>query len=200
MSLTAASLKNPTAVIVAILLAALFGIISLFKLPIQLTPDVSQPMITITTGWRSAAPEEMEAEIIERQEDVLKGLQGLVSLESSSSRGNGNITLKYRTGVNLERALIDVMNALNQVPSYPPDATEPVIAVGGNNTFTAIAWFAIKPTEDNERDIESYQDFVEEVVQARIERVSGVAKTTLLADCRVNCELLLTLIKRQLWV
>lgn len=177
MTLTNASLKNPTAVIVAILLATLFGVISLLKLPIQLTPDISQPMITISTGWRSAAPEEMEAEIIERQEDVLKGMQGLSSLESSSSQGNGNITLRYRTGVNLERALIDVMNALNQVPSYPPDATEPVISVGGDNTFTAIAWFALKPTDDNQRDISSYQDFVEETVQSRLERVSGISKT-----------------------
>jgi len=177
MNLTAASLKNPTAVVVAILLAALFGAISLLKLPVQLTPEISQPMITVTTNWRAAAPEEVEAEIIERQEDVLKGLQGLVNLESTSNQGNGNITLRYRTGVNLERALIDVMNALNQVPSYPPDATEPVIAVGGNTTFTAIAWFALKPVEGNPRDIASYQDFVEEVVQTRMERVSGISQT-----------------------
>ena len=114
MNLTLSSLKNPTAVIVAILLVLLFGAISLFKLPVQLTPDISKPEITIATGWRSAAPEEMEAEIIERQEDVLKGLQGLESLISSSGQGRGNITLKYRTGINLERALIDVMSALNQ--------------------------------------------------------------------------------------
>ncbi|WP_196139110.1 efflux RND transporter permease subunit [Aliikangiella sp. G2MR2-5] len=177
MTLTSASLKNPTAVIVAILLAGLFGVISLFKLPVQLTPDVSQPMIQIATSWRGAAPEEMESEIIERQEDVLKGLQGLVSLESTSSQANGQITLRYKTGVNLERALIDVMNALNQVPSYPADASEPVIAVGGASVFNAIAWFALKPAEGNERDIASYQDFVEEAVQTRLERVEGISQT-----------------------
>jgi multidrug efflux pump subunit AcrB len=177
MNLTSSALKNPTAVIVAILLVALFGMISLFKLPIQLTPDISQPIISISTGWRAAAPEEMEAEIIERQEDVLKGLQGVESLISTSSQGSGTITLRYRTGVNLERALIDVMSALNQVPNYPPDATEPVISVGGNNTFTAIAWFALKPLEGNSRSIESYQDYVEEVVQTRLERVNGISQT-----------------------
>jgi len=177
MNLTLSSLKNPTAVVVAILLVMLFGAISLFKLPVQLTPDISKPEITISTGWRSAAPEEMEAEIIERQEDVLKGLQGLESLISSSGQGNGNITLQYRAGINLERALIDVMSALNQVPSYPPDATEPVISVGGDNTFSAIAWFALKPLEDNDTDIIGYQDYIEEVVQTRLERVNGISKT-----------------------
>ena len=176
MSLTSASLKNPTSVIVAILLAILFGVISIFQLPIQLTPDITQPVISISTGWPSAAPEEIEADIVERQEDVLKGLQGLDSLESSSSSGGGDITLRYRTGVNLDRALIDVMNALNQVPNYPPDATEPVITVGGNNRSDAIAWFALKTTAENNREIVSYQDYVEEVVQARFERVAGVSK------------------------
>lgn len=177
MKLTQLSLGNPTAVVVGILLVALFGAISLFRLPIQLTPDVSQPMIVISTGWRAAAPEEMEAEIIERQEDVLKGLQGVEKMESSAGAGSGSITLRYRTGINLERALIDVMNALNQVPSYPPDATEPVIAVGGNTTFTAIAWFAIKPLPGNNEDIVGYQDFVEETIQPRLERVNGISQT-----------------------
>ncbi|MFT5162176.1 MAG: multidrug efflux pump subunit AcrB [Alteromonadaceae bacterium] len=177
MKLTHLSLGNPTAVIVGILLVILFGLISLFRLPIQLTPDVSQPKIVISTNWRAAAPEEMEAEIIERQEDVLKGLQGVEKMQSSASSGSGNITLDFRTGVNLERALIDVMNALNQVPSYPPDADEPVISVGGNSTFTAIAWFALKPLEGNKRDIASYQDFVEESVQPKMERVNGISQT-----------------------
>jgi len=176
MRLTAASLNNPTAVIVAVLLVALFGAISLFKLPVQLTPDISQPRIVISTNWRAAAPEEIEAEIVERQEDVLKGLQSLEYLESNSSQGNGTITLRYKTGVNLERALIDVMNALNQVPNYPPDATEPVIAVGGASTFDAIAWFALKTRAGNDREIESYQDYVEEIIQTRLERVEGISQ------------------------
>lgn len=190
MILTSASLKNPTAVIVAILLAILFGLISFFKLPIQLTPDISQPMITISTSWRSAAPEEIEAEIIERQEDALKGLQGLVSLETTSSQSSGNIVLRYQTGINLERALIDLMSALNQVPSYPPDATEPVISVGGNSTFTAIAWLALKPLPNNTRDITTYQDFVEEVIKTKLERVSGVSKVNAFGG--LNSELRVT--------
>ena len=97
MNLTLSSLKNPTAVVVAILLVMLFGAISLFKLPVQLTPDISKPVISVSTNWRSAAPEEIEAEIIERQEDALKGLQDLESLESSSRKGSGSITLLYNT-------------------------------------------------------------------------------------------------------
>lgn len=165
MSLTSSALKNPTGVVVAVLLVALLGAISLFQLPIQLTPDISKPEISISTSWRAAAPEEIEAEIIERQENVLKGLQGLDSLISSSSQGSGTITLLYKSGVNLDRALVDLMSSLNQVSNYPVDATEPVISVGGSDPTSAMAWFALKPMQGNNRDISTYQDYVEEVIQ-----------------------------------
>jgi multidrug efflux pump subunit AcrB len=177
MSLTSSALKNPTGVVVAVLLVALLGAISLFQLPIQLTPDISKPEISISTSWRAAAPEEIEAEIIERQENVLKGLQGLESLISSSSQGSGTITLLYKSGVNLDRALVDLMSSLNQVSNYPVDATEPVISVGGSDPTSAMAWFALKPMQGNNRDISTYQDYVEEVIQPKMERVSGVAKS-----------------------
>ena len=67
MNITRASVKNPAAVLVIISLVFIFGVIAMFNLPIQLTPDIEQPQITISTGWRAAAPEEVESVIIEPQ-------------------------------------------------------------------------------------------------------------------------------------
>ena len=53
-------LDNHVAALVAVLLVILFGLVSLARLPIQLTPEVERPTITITTSWRAAAPEEVE--------------------------------------------------------------------------------------------------------------------------------------------
>ena len=61
MYLTRLSLSNPVAVAVAFLLVVLFGLISLDRLPIQLTPEVQAPEISISTAWRAAAPEEVES-------------------------------------------------------------------------------------------------------------------------------------------
>ena len=77
MNLTRLALSNPVAVIAAILLVALMGTIAMLSLPIQMIPDVQRPFIQISTGWRTAAPEEVESEIIEPQEDVLRGIPGL---------------------------------------------------------------------------------------------------------------------------
>ncbi len=174
MRLTRLSLGNPVAVVVAVLLLLLFGLISLERLPVQLTPEVEEPEITITTSWRAAAPQEVEAEIIEPQEEALRGLPGATELLAQASRGQGKITLSFAVGTDLRRALLEVLNRLNRVPSYPADADEPVIStVGGGSR--AIAWFIIKDEAGGEQPIAAYKDFVEEVVQARFERVPGVA-------------------------
>ena len=174
MNLTRLSLSNPVAVAVALLLVVLFGLISLGRLPIQLTPEVQEPEISISTTWRAAAPEEVESEIIEPQEDALRGLPGTTQILSEASRGRGKVTLTFAVGTDLRRALLEVMSRLNRVARYPADANEPIIStVGGGSR--PIGWFIIKPVVGNEREIASYQDHIEEVVQSRFERIPGVA-------------------------
>jgi len=175
-NLTKLSLDNHVAVIVALLLAILFGSISLYRLPIQLTPEIQDPEITIKTNWRAAAPNEVETEIIEPQEDVLRGLPGMTKLLSKAQEGRGEITITFSVEMDLRRALLEVINRLNQVPSYPEDVDEPTISTIGGNA-RAIAWFIVKPIAGNDRDISSYKNYIEEVVQTRFERVPGVARS-----------------------
>ncbi|MCF6254992.1 MAG: efflux RND transporter permease subunit [Gammaproteobacteria bacterium] len=174
MKLTRLGLGNPVAVVVGVLLAIMFGLISLDRLPVQLTPEVELPEITITTVWRAAAPEEVESEIVEPQEDVLRGLPGMTKILARAQRGRGSITLTFQVGTDLRRALLEVLSRLNRVQRYPADANEPVInSIGGRSR--AIAWFILKPVAGNDRDVASYQNYVEEVVQTRFERIPGVA-------------------------
>ena len=176
MSWTRLALGNPVATLVAVLLVLLFGALSLARLPVQLTPEVEKPEITIRTNWRAAAPEEVEAQIIEPQEKVLRGLPGMTQMLAKARRGQGEISIEFQVGHDLDRGLLEVLNRLNRVARYPDDADEPVIStVGGRSR--AIAWFILKTSNGNTRDIQSYQDYVEEVVQTRFERVPGVARS-----------------------
>jgi len=177
MNMTKASISNPVAVIAAVLLVLLMGALGLSNLPVQMIPDVQRPFIQITTGWRTAAPEEIESEILEPQEDMLRGLPGLEKMESSASRGRASISLMFSVQTDLQRALIEVINRLNQVPRYPNDVTEPRIYAGQDSFGSAIAWFSLIQAEGNTRPMASYSDFVREVVQARIERVPGIANS-----------------------
>ncbi len=144
------------------------------NLPIQLTPDIQKPEISITTNWRSATPEEVESEIIEPQENALKGLPGVERMLSEARFGSAVVRLTFELEHNLERGLIDVLNRLNSVSSYPFDADEPILNTVGEST-RPIAWFLVTPLPGNTRDIESYRRFVEDNLKEPIERISGVS-------------------------
>ncbi len=174
MNLIQFSIRNPVTVTVGVLLVALFGIVALLRLPIQLTPDVEKPEITVETVWRGASPQEVEREIVDEQEEQLKGVESLEKMTSESLYGQGRIILRFPAGTNTDTALLQVSNRLNQVKEYPTEVDEPVI-LSANNQGSAMAWFIFEPVEGNAIDIETMRDFVEDVVKPRFERVPGVA-------------------------
>ncbi len=175
MKLTEASLSNRVAVMVGIILILIFGIISLNRLPVQMAPNVERPIITVTTVWPGAAPEEVESEILELQEQVFRGMPGVERMSANASYAQASINLEFDIEVDFQKSLIDVINRLNQVPSYPVDANEPTLLIGGNQFGNTIAWFAIRPLEGNDRPIVTYQDFVNDNVLPRFEQINGVS-------------------------
>ncbi|MFU8831835.1 MAG: efflux RND transporter permease subunit [Wenzhouxiangella sp.] len=175
MPLTRLGLSNPVAVAVGCILLVIFGLLSLSRLPVQMTPNIDRPSISISTGWRAAAPAEIESEIIEPQENQLRDVPGLLRMTSTASQGSGSINLEFEVGDDINRALIEVINRLNQVPRYPADVTEPTVRVGSDQFGDTIAWFSIRPLPENDRPIIEYQDFVNEVIKERIERIAGVS-------------------------
>ena len=82
MNLIRFAIQRPVAVFASVLMIILFGLVALQTIPIQLTPDVRKPIINIRTNWPGAAPAEIEREIINRQEEVLRGIEGLNSMIS----------------------------------------------------------------------------------------------------------------------
>ncbi len=176
MKLITASVKYPVSTTVGVLLLSLFGAIALYNIPIQLTPDVEDPEITVTTIWPGASPQEIEREIIDEQEEQLKSLEGLRKMSSSSADSMGTITLTFHVGVDKEEALLKVSNRLEQVPSYPADAEKPVIT-GSNVNFEAIAWLDLEPAGDNafQGEIDTLYDFADDFIKPEFERVPGVA-------------------------
>lgn len=176
MKLVEASIQKPVSVAVGVIFIVLFGLISLFKIPVQLTPDVEKPRITVDTTWIGGSPTEVETEIVREQEDELKTVKGLVEMTSESSDGRGSITLEFLVGTDIDAALVDVSNKLEQVKEYPSDADRPVIS-NVDVRASAIAWFILKPLKGNEVDINIYHDFTEDFIKPRFERVPGVGSS-----------------------
>jgi HAE1 family hydrophobic/amphiphilic exporter-1 len=168
------SIQKPVTVIVGVIIILLFGLISLNRLPYQLSPTVIEPEITVSTVWKGATPYEIEREIIEEQENVLKGIPGLTEMESSSQNSRGTITLRFKIGTVVDEALLRVSNKLNEVRSYPPDVDRPVINASGAATSPVI-WNILKATADNPRPISTYRTYFENEIRQHLERVEGVA-------------------------
>ena len=168
------AIRNPVTTIVGILLIVLFGFVSLIRLPIQLTPDVSKPDITVDTRWEGASPYEVEREIIEEQEEQLKGVEGLEKMFSESSYGEGKIILRFPAGTDNNTTLLRVSNRLNQVKEYPTETDEPVIS-SSDTRGSAMGWFILQTLEGNPVDIDTMRDFAEDIIKARFERIPGVS-------------------------
>lgn len=169
------SIHNPVTVLVGVILAFLFGAIGLMRMPYQLSPTVVEPEITVTTTWIGATPYEVERDIIEEQEKVLKGIPGLIEMESSSETSRGQVTLRFSIGTDVDNALLRVSNKMNEVPNYPDTADKPIISATGANTNPVI-WMVLKTREGNAGNIDHYRTFFENDVRQYLERVPGVAE------------------------
>jgi len=176
MNITKLSVRYGAAVAVVVGLVLMFGLLSLTKLPLQLLPNVSLPQIAIYNNWRSAAPEEVEEAIVQPQEEILQNNSGLESVISNTSRGSGQVRLNYQLGTDMQEALLEVINRLNQAPAIPSDAGEPFVAGGSGNNLPGAATVLVYAKPDNPvKDMIHYQDLIQEVVEARLARIPGVA-------------------------
>ena len=178
MNLIRSAIERPTAVLAVVAMVVMFGFVALQSIPIQLAPDVNRPVINIETRWTGAAPVEVEREILNRQEEELKGLTGLTKMDSRARNDEGEITLEFAPGTDMDRALLLVANRLDRVDGYPDEADEPVLDTASSED-NPIAWFHLRTTQDNTRDISSYLEFVEDVIQDRLERVPGVSRVNI---------------------
>lgn len=168
------SILKPVTILAGIIMLLMFGIISLTRLPYQLSPTVIEPEIQVKTTWRGATPYEIEREIIEEQEDTLKGLPDLIEMESEARNSQGSVTLRFKVGTSVEQALLRVTNKINEVPSYPAGVDNPVVNASGA-TASPVIWMILKTTDGNERSVQTYKTFFEDEVRQHIERVKGVS-------------------------
>ena len=168
-----AAIRYPVTVAVGVMIAILGGVLALRAVPIQLTPEIAKPRVHVQTLWPGASPEEIEKEIVEEQEDVLKTVQGVVEMFSESFDSLGHIALEFAPGTDLTGAVVRVTNKLGEVPSYPDNAERPVVSNAGPFEDESIAWFIARG--DGSIDVAEQSTFLEDTVMPRLERVAGVA-------------------------
>ncbi len=190
MDLIRFAITKPVVVLVGVILVVLFGSVALYQLPYQLAPRIEKPVVGVRTFWAGASPYEIERDIIEAQEKVLKGLPNLVHMESESRDNMGWITLTFDIGVTMSDALLRVSNKLDEVQSYPENVDKPVLSASGSET-DPIVMTALQALPGNPVDVYTSLSFFEENIQQYLERVPGVAEVQIRGGVRREMQVIL---------
>ena len=174
------AIEKPIILSVAVLIICLFGILAVFRVPIQMIPDLDVRAITVTTSWPGATPQDVEKEIIVEQEEYLRRIPSLDRMISKANTGRAEIELEFPHGTDINEVLIRVNNALSQVSGYPENVDEPRI-VTSSFSNSAFIFFRTTPLPGNPKgvDMPLMRDFLEDNIRTQLERVPGVSEVSI---------------------
>ncbi len=172
-----AIVRRGTLLTVAALVLCVLGLLAAFRVPVQMIPDLEVREISVRTNWPGATPQDVEKEILIEQEEFLRAVPNLSRLIAYASTGRAEIELEFPFGTDITQALIDVNNALSQVPAYPETVDEPRVTADSfsQNSFM---YYRVVPLSGNPRalDMDMMRDFIDDNVRTRMERVRGVSQ------------------------
>ncbi|MFT4569006.1 MAG: multidrug efflux pump subunit AcrB, partial [Saprospiraceae bacterium] len=121
-------IKYSVAVNVLMLAIVLFGIMGLQQTKSSFFPQADANIITVSIVYPGASPEEIEEGIVLKIEDNLRGLVGIDRVTSSSRENGASITVEGLRDFDIDVLLTNVKNAVDRVPSYPPQMEPPVVS------------------------------------------------------------------------
>jgi len=134
-------------------------------------PDVTYPSLSIRTTYSDVAAEEIENTITKPIEEALAAIADVEHINSTSSEGSSRVTLNFSWGKDMESAAADVREKIDRVKSQlPEDADAPVLFKFDLSAFPIM--FLGVESNMNANDL---QEYIENKVQYRIERIPGVA-------------------------
>jgi multidrug efflux pump len=119
------AIKKSTTVVVLTILLIVFGVYSYLVLPRESDPDITIPNVFVSTNYRGVSPADMETTVTIEIEKKLKGLDGLKKIESVSSEGMSSINVEFVTGTDIDQALQDVKDKVDEsLGELPTDLDE----------------------------------------------------------------------------
>ncbi|WP_457629300.1 efflux RND transporter permease subunit [Oceanithermus sp.] len=107
----------------------LFGVFTASKLGVDLLPKFDIPIVTVTTAYPGASPEEVANQVTKPLEDTLSTLDGVDQITSISKEGISQIIIQFDYGRSLDLVAVDVSERVTAArPKLPEDVQTPVVA------------------------------------------------------------------------
>jgi|TARA_Y100000310_G_C20679683_1_gene815165 multidrug efflux pump len=176
MILSDVSVKRPVFATVISLLLLAFGILSFRELPLREYPDLSSPMVSISTSYRGASAAVVETKITQVVEDQISGIEGVTSIRSSSSDGSSRISIEFDISRDIDQAANDVRDKVARVVSRLPEDADPPRISKSDSDARPIQYFSLTSTS---MDSMALTDYADRYIQDHFAVIDGVANVSL---------------------
>ncbi|MEO1800356.1 MAG: efflux RND transporter permease subunit [Cyanobacteria bacterium J06629_2] len=183
------SIKNPVPTIVTFLILGIIGIVSFLTLGIDESPNIDVPIVIVRATQRGVSPTELETQVTKKIEDAVANLDGIDNLSSTITDGSSSTVINFDFGVDSDRAINEVRNAISQIrPDLPQDLDEPSVTklqfTGGNVVTYAVS--------SDRRSVEDLSNLVDRTIIPELLNVDGVGQVDRLGgvdrEVRVNLD------------
>ena len=171
MTISERCVNKPTTTFLVFLMAVLLGVYCVFKLPVDMFPDMDLPYMIVYTSYDGAGPEEVEQSLTRTMESSLSGLSGLKKLSSRSMSGTSVIILEMDYGTNLDTTTNEIRDKIDLVRGYLPENADTPITIKLDPSMMPIMTLSLRGT----RTPEELRTYAEDVIAPRIEQLDGVA-------------------------
>jgi HAE1 family hydrophobic/amphiphilic exporter-1 len=171
MDMIRGSLKNPVARFMVAIGIILLGMIAFSNLAIDLFPDISYPIISVSTEYPGAGPEDIEISVTRLIEKRVSRIQNVRYVSSRSRDSYSTVIVEFYWGTDLDVASSDIQQSINQIIDHlPEDSKQPVIYKFDPSQIPVLT-LAITGPMDEFRLRELGEDFI----APRLESLKGVA-------------------------
>ncbi|RUL49803.1 efflux RND transporter permease subunit [Lysinibacillus antri] len=170
MKLIKTSITRPVGVIMFVVVAIVLGFISLMGLKIDLFPKMELPIAVVVTNYTGASPQEIEELITAPIESSVGTIQGIDTIQSISQQGSSLVIMQFDFGRDIDDALIDVREKIDQINGMLPDVSNDPMVMRLDPNAIPVVYASITGAE-----LSKLQDIAENEVQPALERASGVA-------------------------
>ena len=177
--LAALFVRRPVLAFVLNAIIFLAGMAALLGLQVQQLPDVSRPVLTISTNYPGASAETVDAGVTSIVEGAVARVSGVTGVSSTSRYGSSRTTVEFSSGIDLNVAASDTRDAVSRLrATLPTDAEDPIVVKADSN---AQAILQISVTSDS-MGIGPLTDLVNATILDRLRSVEGVADVQLSGD------------------
>lgn len=129
-SLTRLSLANRMIVGLATLAIVVFGVLATLNLKQELLPSIQVPTAIVTASYPGVSPQIIADDVSTPLERALTGVSGVTKVQSTSSNGVATITVEWEYGLDPDKVVSDIGNAVDGLKSTLPDQVETEVITG----------------------------------------------------------------------